>query len=68
MLHSILSYVQPFGISMPCRLIVLFSQTCGGHGTLYSRVEHLLIAVPVVIAVSWIIIVFFVRALYYEFG
>jgi len=42
--------------------------TCGGSGTLYSRVEHLLIAVPVIIAVSWIIIVFFVRALYYEFG
>ena len=35
---------------------------------MYSRVEHLLIAVPVIITVSWIIIVFFVRALYYEFG
>jgi len=41
---------------------------CGGPGTLYRKVEHLLIAVPVVIAASWIVMIFFVRALYYEFG
>jgi len=41
---------------------------CGGPGTLYRKVEHLLIAVPVVIGVSWLIMIFFVRALYNEFG
>jgi len=41
---------------------------CGGEGTLYRKVEHFLIAVPGIIAVSWFIMIFFVRALYYEFG
>jgi len=68
MLQSALSYVQPLGISVLKDLSFCSLKTCGGRGTLYSRVEHLLIAVPVIIGVSWIIIVFFVRALYYEFG
>ncbi|KAI0006018.1 hypothetical protein BJV74DRAFT_801610 [Russula compacta] len=42
--------------------------TCGGSGTLYKSVEHLLFAVPGIIAAAWIIMIFFVRALYYEFG
>ncbi|KAI9466195.1 hypothetical protein BJY52DRAFT_1201837 [Lactarius psammicola] len=42
--------------------------TCGGPGTLYRKVEHLLIAVPCIIAAAWFVMVFFVRALYYEFG
>ncbi|KAI0306591.1 hypothetical protein B0F90DRAFT_1808253 [Multifurca ochricompacta] len=42
--------------------------TCGGRGTLYRKVEHLLIVVPCVIAAAWFIMIFFVRALYYEFG
>jgi len=42
--------------------------TCGGSGTLYSKVEHLLIIVPCIIAASWLVMIFFVRALYYEFG
>jgi hypothetical protein len=41
---------------------------CGGKGTLYRKVEHLLIATPGVIAVAWIVLIFYVRALYYEFG
>ncbi|KAF8478693.1 hypothetical protein DFH94DRAFT_66981 [Russula ochroleuca] len=42
--------------------------TCGGKGTLYRKVEHLLIAAPGIIAAAWIVLIFFVRALYYEFG
>jgi hypothetical protein len=42
--------------------------TCGGKGTLYRKVEHLLIAVPAIIAAAWFIMLFFVRALYFEFG
>ncbi|KAH9063453.1 hypothetical protein EDB87DRAFT_1603804 [Lactarius vividus] len=42
--------------------------TCGGRGTLHKKVEHFLIAVPCVIAAAWLVMVFFVRALYYEFG
>jgi len=41
---------------------------CGGRGTLYRKVEHYLVAVPAIIAAAWIILIFFVRALYYEFG
>ncbi|KAF8503574.1 hypothetical protein F5888DRAFT_1004223 [Russula emetica] len=41
---------------------------CGGPGTLFKKVEHLLIAVPATIAVAWVILIFFVRALYFEFG
>lgn len=41
---------------------------CGGKGTLYRKVEHLLIASPGIIAVAWIVLIFYVRALYYEFG
>ncbi|KAF8275032.1 hypothetical protein EI94DRAFT_1768350 [Lactarius quietus] len=42
--------------------------TCGGPGTLYKKVEHYLIAVPGIIAAAWLVMIFFVRALYYEFG
>jgi len=42
--------------------------TCGGPGTLYTKVEHFLFAVPIVIAAAWVIMIFFVRALYSEFG
>ncbi|KAH9180534.1 hypothetical protein EDB89DRAFT_2120712 [Lactarius sanguifluus] len=41
---------------------------CGGRGTLYRKVEHLLITVPCIIAAAWLVMIFFVRALYYEFG
>lgn len=43
-------------------------KTCGGPGTLYAKVEHLLLAVPIVIAVAWVVMIFFVRTLYSEFG
>jgi hypothetical protein len=43
-------------------------KTCGGPGTLYTKVEHLLIAVPIVIGAAWVIMIFFVRTLYSEFG
>ncbi|KAI9509366.1 hypothetical protein F5148DRAFT_765969 [Russula earlei] len=42
--------------------------TCGGSGTLYRQVVHLLIAVPAIIAAAWVVMIFFVRALYFEFG
>ncbi|KAI0256681.1 hypothetical protein BJV78DRAFT_1166134 [Lactifluus subvellereus] len=42
--------------------------SCGGSGTLYRKVEHLLIVVPCIIALAWFVMIFFVRALYYEFG
>jgi len=42
--------------------------SCGGPGTLYRKVEHLLIAAPATIAAAWFILIFFVRALYFEFG
>lgn len=48
--------------------LISFLQSCGGSGTLYSKVEHLLITVPCIIALAWFIMIFFVRALYYEFG
>jgi uncharacterized membrane protein (DUF373 family) len=41
---------------------------CGGRGTLYKKVEHFLIAVPAIIAAAWLVMIFFVRALYFEFG
>jgi len=41
---------------------------CGGTGTLYRKVEHLLIAVPCIITVAWVVLIFFARALYFEFG
>lgn len=43
-------------------------KTCGGPGTLYNKVEHFLFAVPIVIAAAWVIMIFFVRTLYSEFG
>jgi len=42
--------------------------TCGGAGTLYRKVEHLLFTVPIIIAASWFVMIFFVKALYHEFG
>ena len=44
------------------------SKSCGGPGTLYKKVEHFLFAVPATIAAAWVILIFFVRALYFEFG
>ncbi|KAI0273615.1 hypothetical protein BC834DRAFT_966116 [Gloeopeniophorella convolvens] len=48
--------------------LLTLAKQCGGHHTLYSKVKHLLIVVPCVIAGAWFIMLFFVRALYYEFG
>ncbi len=52
----------------PCELSCFSLKSCGGPGTLYRKVEHLLIAVPGIIALAWVILILFVRALYYEFG
>ncbi|KAI0054055.1 hypothetical protein FA95DRAFT_1551854 [Auriscalpium vulgare] len=41
---------------------------CGGKHTLFKKVEPLLIVVPCVIAGSFFALLWFVRALYYEFG
>ncbi|KAI0748058.1 hypothetical protein C8Q80DRAFT_1169868 [Daedaleopsis nitida] len=40
----------------------------GGAGTLWQNVLPFLIVAPVVIAVSWVVMMWFVRQLYYEFG
>ena len=53
---------------LPYELTCAFPKSCGGEGTLYKKVEHFLIAVPAIIAASLLIMTFFVRALYYEFG
>ncbi|KAI1795937.1 hypothetical protein LXA43DRAFT_970341 [Ganoderma leucocontextum] len=39
-----------------------------GAGTLWQRVLPFLIVSPVIIGVSWLILIWFVRQLYYEFG
>jgi len=41
---------------------------CGGPGTLWARVEPFLVITPCIIAASWFAILFWVRALYVEFG
>ncbi|KAI0065358.1 hypothetical protein BV25DRAFT_1913422 [Artomyces pyxidatus] len=41
---------------------------CGGPHTLFRKVEPFLIVVPCIIAAAWFVMVFFVRALYIEFG
>jgi hypothetical protein len=59
----------PFDIPLiPRTHVVSPFKTCGGPGTLYRKVEHLLFAVPIVIAAAWVIMIFFVRELYSEFG
>ncbi|KAI0807376.1 hypothetical protein C8Q74DRAFT_1362887 [Fomes fomentarius] len=40
----------------------------GGPGTLWQTVLPFLIVAPVVIAVAWLLMIWFVRQLYYEFG
>ncbi|KAH9854170.1 hypothetical protein C2E23DRAFT_819858 [Lenzites betulinus] len=40
----------------------------GGPGTLWQGVLPFLIVSPVVIGVSWLVLIFFVRELYHEFG
>ncbi|KAF8575547.1 hypothetical protein K439DRAFT_1655439 [Ramaria rubella] len=42
--------------------------TCDGPGSLWSVVEPLLITVPCVLAASWVALVWWTRALYFEFG
>ncbi|KAL5490355.1 hypothetical protein ACEPAI_5188 [Sanghuangporus weigelae] len=41
---------------------------CDGPGTLWRIVEPFLIVVPCVLAVAWLIMIFFVRELFIEFG
>ncbi|OBZ75710.1 hypothetical protein A0H81_04380 [Grifola frondosa] len=40
----------------------------GGAGTLWQKVLPFLIVAPVVIGVAWLVMLFYVRQLYYEFG
>jgi len=42
--------------------------TCDSPGSLWSQVEPLLIAVPCIIGASWLALVWWTRALYFEFG
>lgn len=41
---------------------------CGGPGTLWRKVEPLLIVAPCVIAASWLAMLFWIKQLYAEFG
>jgi len=42
--------------------------SCGGAGTLWTSVEPFLIVVPCVIAASWLVMLFWIKQLYGEFG
>lgn len=44
------------------------TQGGGGPGTLWQTVLPFLIVSPVIIGVSWLVMIFFVRELYHEFG
>lgn len=50
-----------------CNFLTLFKD-CGGPGTLWQTVKPLLIVAPSVIAGSWLLMIFFVKKLYEEFG
>jgi hypothetical protein len=41
---------------------------CGGPGTLWQKVKPFLIVAPCVISISWVLMLFFIRKLYDEFG
>jgi len=41
---------------------------CGGKGTLFRQVEPFLIVAPCVIAASWLVMIFWIKQLYGEFG
>ncbi|KAH9997290.1 hypothetical protein BJV77DRAFT_984345 [Russula vinacea] len=62
--------IQLIGILCPVfhAALIVFA-TIQIHETKVAlKVEHLLIASPGIIAVAWIVLIFYVRALYYEFG
>jgi len=42
--------------------------TCDSPGSLWRSIEPLLISVPCVLAASWVALLWFTRALYFEFG
>ncbi|KIJ44409.1 hypothetical protein M422DRAFT_252419 [Sphaerobolus stellatus SS14] len=42
--------------------------TCAGPGSLWETVKPLLIAVPCVLGASWVTLIYWTRALYFEFG
>ena len=44
------------------------SQHGDGSGTVWSRVFPFLVVSPVIIGVTWLVMMWFVRQLYYEFG
>ncbi|KZP12003.1 hypothetical protein FIBSPDRAFT_799656 [Athelia psychrophila] len=41
---------------------------CSGSGTLINKVQPFLIVVPIVLAAAWVLIAFWIRELYSEFG
>ncbi|KAF7970006.1 hypothetical protein HWV62_25368 [Athelia sp. TMB] len=41
---------------------------CSGPGTLINKVQPFLIVVPIVLAAAWVLIAFWIRELYAEFG
>jgi hypothetical protein len=47
---------------------VVPNQNCGGPGTLWQKVKPFLIVAPCVISISWVLMLFFIRKLYDEFG
>jgi len=44
------------------------SQNCDGPGTLWRKIEPLLIVAPCVIAAAWLAMLFWIKQLYAEFG
>ncbi|TFL07387.1 hypothetical protein BDV98DRAFT_557781, partial [Pterulicium gracile] len=41
---------------------------CGGQGTLWRSIQPYLIAVPIITGTAWLIIMFWIKKLYQEFG
>lgn len=48
--------------------ILKLCKSCDGAGTLWSRVYPFLIVSPCVIGASWILLCYFIKELYAEFG
>lgn len=58
-------------VSSPSGLRVIYAdrpQQASGPGSLYNKVLPYLIVAPVIIAASWLSLLFWIRELYFEFG
>lgn len=66
------SYYNPYVVSSAqstagSRLIYT-AQNGDGPGTLWRKIEPFLVVTPIIIALSWVCLVFLFRELYHEFG